>query len=52
VNDSCDLRYTDTELAAGPIVADLGSCLVPGANVVQWSPSGPRGSARVAVLID
>jgi stage II sporulation protein D len=52
VNDACDLRFTDAELAAGPIDVDLAGCLLAGQNVVQFNPSGPRGQARVAVVID
>ena len=51
VNDSCDLRYDEAELAS-PIVADVSACLVAGRNVVQYNPIGTTGSARVLVAVE
>ena len=52
VNDACDLRYTEEQLAAPLIETDISSCLVAGTNVVQYNPTGTRGSATVLVVID
>ena len=52
INDACDLRYTQERLAALVIETDVSSCLVAGTNVVQYNPSGTRGSATVLVIIE
>jgi stage II sporulation protein D len=51
VNDACDLRFTESQLAAGPIEVDITPCLVTGSNLIHYNPSG-SGMARVQVLID
>ena len=51
VNDACDLRYGEAELAS-PVVADVSACLVNGRNVVQYNPIGTTGSARVLVAVE
>jgi stage II sporulation protein D len=52
VNDVCDLRYTQEQLAAAVIETDVSDCLVAGTNVVQYNPIGTRGSATVLVIIE
>jgi SpoIID/LytB domain protein len=52
INDACDLRYTEQQLAAPVIETDVSHCLVSGSNVVQYNPSGTRGSATVLVVIE
>jgi peptidoglycan hydrolase-like amidase len=52
INDACDLRFTETQLAAPVIETDVSDCLVAGTNVVQYNPTGTRGSAIVLVIVE
>lgn len=52
INDACDLRYTEEQLAAPVIETDVSACLVAGTNVVQYNPIGTRGTATVLVVIE
>jgi SpoIID/LytB domain protein len=51
VNDLCDLRFTDDQLASPVIETDLAGCLVSGTNTVQYNPVGNRGGATVLVVV-
>jgi SpoIID/LytB domain protein len=52
VNDVCDIRFTEADLAGGPIERDISDCVIAGTNVIQYNPTGNSGSARVQVLVD
>ncbi|MGH2492555.1 MAG: SpoIID/LytB domain-containing protein [Candidatus Limnocylindria bacterium] len=52
INDTCDLRFTEEQLAAPVIDTDVSDCLVAGTNVVQYNPSGARGTATVLVIVE
>lgn len=51
INDN-DLSFTEEELAAGPVTANLTPYVTVGLNTIQYNPVGRHGSATVTVLVD
>jgi peptidoglycan hydrolase-like amidase len=51
LNGLYDLSFDGAELASGLVEADLSPYLIPGINVIHYSPVGRDGSATVNVVI-
>lgn len=52
INDTYDLVLNEEELAAGTVTVDISSYLIPGLNVIQYSPVGRDGTATVSVIVE
>jgi len=51
INDLCDLRFTNEQLAVPLSETDVSTCLVTGTNTVQYNPVGTKGGATVLVVV-
>ena len=51
INDLCDLRFTNEQLAVPLSETDVSTCLVTGTNTVQYNPVGTKDGATVLVVV-